>query len=151
MITMEELLKKAVDLPSEDYIQGWYPTNLLDLFVGDLGYRVDCDKLKGRMTFKILYKKVDWSQKYGNVTVLLLWDGEPMTFFTQGCKWLDTFVEYRISDEKTNRLRSILMSLIELDEHEKPSYMQHCLADGWFEGDHFESPDFPYISISDDY
>lgn len=148
---MEELLKKSAELPSENNIQGHIPTNLLSLFVSDeFAYRLEQSKLKGRMTFKILYKKVDWSQKYGSVTVLLLWEGEPMTFFTQGCKWLDTFVEYRISDEKTNRLRSTLMSLIEMDEHEKPKYMQQCLEDGYFQNDHFESTDFPYISISDD-
>lgn len=148
---MEELLKKAVDLPTEDNIQGHFPTNLLSLFVSeDFAYHLEYDKLFGRMTFKTLYKKVDSNEKYGHVTVLLLWDGEPMTFFTQGCKWLDTYVEYRISDEKTNRLRSTLMSLIEMDEHEKPKYMQQCLVDGYFKDDHFESTDFPYISNSDD-
>ena len=70
---------------------------------------VDYKKMGERLKIKILYKNVDdINEKYGNTLELIILDDEPVLFYTRGCKWMDTYSIYHITDELTEKYTNFL-------------------------------------------
>lgn len=140
---VKDLLLKCKVLENEHFIYG-LPVSLVACFTKEYISQNICID---RVSFKVLYSVTDSSGKYGNKLSLLLLDGEPICFFTQGCKWLDTYVLYLISDELFNKFKSFVDSFKE----NEVEYMEKCLADGWFKEFLVDVPTFPYKQIERDY
>lgn len=131
MNTIEQLLDRIKNISSEEIFLYDISEQLLEPF-GIKTYELDQELFNNHISFKTLYSKTDFSEKYGIILKVLLLDNKPIFFFTQSCKWLNTYVIYHISDELTNKYIYFLQSCQEKD-HQR-TYMTKELLNNpdWF-------------------
>lgn len=129
---VSKLLEKAGLLEKQTFMS--FPNDLLR--EGGLSSMTNYDHELMRDTFKYaeVYRKVDSSEKYGDIFLIVYVHDEPVLFANRHGKWLDSYCCYHLNDDKTAKFEQAVKSIQIREDWEDKDYMtdEKLQSEEWF-------------------
>ena len=99
-----------------------------------------------------MYRKVDTSEKYGDILLFVYLDNEPVLFANRHGKWLDSYFCYHLSDEKTNKFEQAVKSIQIREDWDEKDYLtdDKLQSEEWFGNYGLLNEELPIVLQDDD-
>ena len=147
---ISKLLEKADLLEKQVFMS--FPNDLLR--EGGLSFMANYDHEVMADTFKYaeVYRKVDSSEKYGDIFLIVYVHDEPVLFANRYGKWLDSYCCYHLTKEKTNKFEQAVKSILIRDDLDDKDYLtdDKLTSEEWFGKYDLLNEELPIVVQDDD-
>ncbi len=146
---ISKLLEKANLLEKQAFMS--FPGDLLRQGGFDM-MNYDYELMMDTFKYVELYRKVDSSEKYGDIFLVVYVDDEPVMFVTRSGKWLDNYCCYHLSDDKTNKFEQAIKRIQTRNEWDEKDYLtdDKLQSEEWFGNYGLLNEELPIVVQDDD-